>query len=174
MILTGQEIIKQQEKGSIKIYPFDQNRVNPNSYNVSLSDKIMIYDRGNLLDMKKDNPVKEFIIPKTGIVLKPGILYLGRTVEYTESHEYAPMLEGRSSLGRLGLSMHITAGFGDIGFCGKWTLEMTVVEPLKIYPFIECCHLYFHKVIGNKDIKYNGKYQNAQNVDRSKLFKELQ
>jgi deoxycytidine triphosphate deaminase len=60
-----------------------------------------------------------------------------------------PMLEGRSSTGRLGLFIHVTAGFGDIGFAGFWTLEIFCVQPVKIYPDVEICQIYYHDILEN-------------------------
>jgi dCTP deaminase len=100
MILSGLEIKKEMEKHNILINPFNEKQLNPNSYNLKLHDKLLVY-KYNELDMKKDNPCTEMIIPERGLVLRPGILYLGRTLEYTKTNNYIPMLEGRSSIGRL-------------------------------------------------------------------------
>ena len=78
--------------------------------------------------MKKDNPIRKINIPDDGLLLEPNKLYLGRTVEYTRTDKFIPMLEGRSSTGRLGLFIHVTAGFGDVGFAGYWTLEMFCIQ----------------------------------------------
>ena len=122
MILSGKEI--QKHIGTdIIIEPFDPKRVNPNSYNLSLSNELLVYDNDEL-DMKIPNPAHQITIPEEGLLLQPNKLYLGRTNEYTATSRYVPMLEGRSSTGRLGLFIHVTAGFGDIGFAGYWTLEI--------------------------------------------------
>ena len=119
MILSGHEI-KQQLGENIHIDPFDDKRVNPNSYNLSLHDELLVYEEV-VLDMRKSNRVARVQIPEEGLVLTPNQLYLGRTVERTETHNLVPMIEGRSSIGRLGLFVHVTAGFGDVGFC--WILD---------------------------------------------------
>ena len=116
MILSGRAI--QKHIGSdIIIEPYDPKRVNPNSYNLSLHNELLVYT-GNTLDMKQANPTECIVIPEEGLVLEPNRLYLGRTNEYTKTERYVPMLEGRSSTGRLGLFIHVTAGFGEIGFAG--------------------------------------------------------
>ncbi|NOQ41136.1 MAG: dCTP deaminase, partial [Desulfuromusa sp.] len=125
MILSGKEIESRIDQDII-IDPFDKNRLNPNSYNLSLHDELIVYN-DTLLDMKKDNPYRKITIPEEGLVLESNRLYLGRTVEFTETKELVPMLEGRSSVGRLGLFIHVTAGFGDVGFKGYWTLEIFCV-----------------------------------------------
>ena len=98
------------------------------------------------LDMKKEMDTYTFKIPEEGYVLHPGVLYLARTMEHTETHKFVPMLEGRSSVGRLGISIHSTAGFGDIGFCGYWTLEISCVQPVRIYAGVEICQIYYYTV----------------------------
>lgn len=109
MILSGLEIRKRLGN-EIIIEPFDEKLLNPNSYNLRLHNELLIYE-DDVLDMKKHNKTRSLTIPEEGLVLKPGRLYLGRTVEYTKTEKYVPMLEGRSSIGRLGLYVHVTAGF---------------------------------------------------------------
>jgi len=147
MILSGKEI-KKYMGNEIIIDPFDESRINPNSYNLSLHNELLIYDN-DILDMKKLNSTKKIIIPEDGLLLQPNKLYLGRTKEYTKTEKYIPMLEGRSSTGRLGLFIHVTAGFGDIGFSGYWTLEIFCVQPVIIYPNVEICQIYYHTISGD-------------------------
>ena len=121
MILSGKEIEREVKNGNIVINPFNPSQVNPNSYNLTLHNELLVYE-DDILDMRKPNPTKKLIIPKEGLLLEPNKLYLGRTKEFTTTSKYVPMLEGRSSTGRLGLCIHITAGFGDIGFAGYWKM----------------------------------------------------
>jgi len=171
MILTGEEI-KTQLGDNIIIDPFDESQLNPNSYNVRLHNELLVYEE-IVLDMKRDNRFRRYPIPEDGFVLHPNQLYLARTVERTETHNYVPMLEGRSSIGRLGLFVHVTAGFGDVGFSGYWTLEMFSIQPVRIYPFVPIAQIFYHALEG--DIKeYNSeKYQNNQDIQPSMLFKEM-
>lgn len=166
MILSGKEIVKELNK-NIFIEPFSNDCVNPNSYNLKLHNKLLIY-KEDYLDMKRENKVEELIIPEEGLILEPGRLYLGRTVEYTKTKKYIPMLEGRSSIGRLGLYIHVTAGFGDVGFAGFWTLEIHCVEPIKIYPNVEVCQIYYHNIQGEYE-EYVGRYQENTGVQQSLL-----
>ena len=129
MILSGKEIQK-RINNDIIIEPFIEQRINPNSYNLSLHNELLLY-KDSILDMKKDNRVDRIIIPSSGLILNPNRLYLGRTVEYTETKNLVPMLEGRSSIGRLGLFVHVTAGFGDVGFRGTGHLRFSVSNQLK-------------------------------------------
>lgn len=157
----------------IVIEPFSENQLNPNSYNLKLHNEFLVYDE-EVLDMKKQNKVKSIVIPEEGLVLEPGKLYLGRTVEYTETDKYVPMLEGRSSVGRLGLFIHVTAGFGDVGFKGFWTLEIFCVQPIKIYPGVEICQIYYHSVEGEYDQYCSGKYQKNEGVQPSLLYRDFE
>lgn len=171
MILSGLEIEKRLGT-DIFIDPYDPKKLNPNSYNLTLYDELVTYNE-QILDMKTDNAYKTLIIPEDGLLLVPGVLYLGRTVEHTETKNLVPMLEGRSSMGRLGLSIHVTAGFGDVGFKGYWTLEIHCVQPVVIYPFIEICQIYYHTIDGDFETYKYGKYQNNRGIQTSQIFKEL-
>lgn len=114
MLLSGEEIQKNLG-GNIIIEPYHPSQLNPNSYNLRLSNELLVYDT-DTLDMKANNPVRHLTIPDSGLLLETNKLYLGRTLEYTKTEQFVPMLEGRSSVGRLGLFIHVTAGFGDVGF----------------------------------------------------------
>ena len=172
MLLSGEEIKKHLNQ-EITISPFNPAQLNPNSYNLRLSNELLVYSV-DTLDMKKNNPTQRLTIPEEGLVLEPNKLYLGRTLEYTKTERYVPMLEGRSSIGRLGLFVHVTAGFGDVGFAGYWTLEMYCIHPIRIYPEVEICQIYYHTIEGNY-IKYSsGKYQNNIGVQPSLLYREFE
>jgi len=171
MILSGKQIAKKIGK-EIFISPFRESQINPNSYNLRLHDELLIYD-DEILDMKIPNKAHTINIPAEGYVLEPGNLYLGRTVESTFTDKYVPMLEGRSSVGRLGLCIHVTAGFGDIGFRGFWTLELFCVKPIRIYPLVEICQIYFHEITDDFDIYKSGKYNNNKGIQPSLLYTEF-
>lgn len=172
MILSGKEIKNKLGK-EIIIEPFDEKRINPNSYNLRLNNELLVYDE-SILDMKKENKVKKIVIPPEGIVLEPNKLYLGRTVEYTKTDKYVPMLEGRSSVGRLGLFIHVTAGFGDVGFNGYWTLEIHCIQPIRIYANVDICQIYYHSIEGEYDTYSSNKYQCNKDVQPSLLYKDFQ
>jgi len=171
MILSGLEI-KERLNKEIFITEFNEKQLNPNSYNLKLSKDLMVYTEESL-DMKKDNPVKSLSIPEEGILLEPGTLYLGRTQEFTKTKNLVPMLEGRSSVGRLGLYIHVTAGFGDVGFAGYWTLEMHCVHPIRIYAGVEICQIFYHKVEGEIKEYSSGKYQNNKSIQSSRLWMDF-
>jgi len=174
VILTGPEIYKRLEKGEIVIDPFNEDQLNPNSYNLRLHSELMKYDlqRPFKLDPKVEHPTYKFSIPEEGQCLRKGELYLGRTVEFTSTFDCAPSIEGRSSLARLGLNVHISAGFGDVGFCGHWTLEIVPTYDTIIYPNMEICQIFYHEIIGEV-VNYDGKYQNNTDVQPSYLFREF-
>jgi dCTP deaminase len=148
MILDRRSIIDAMSAGSIAVRPYDPDALRSNSYDVHLSPWLSVHrrpfpvgadpltrmiDDQPPLDCAADDPVDEIEIPREGLVLQPGRLYLGATLEYTEAHNVVPWLDGKSSGGRKGLFIHVTAGRGDLGFCGHWTLEIIVVEPLRVY-----------------------------------------
>lgn len=170
MILSGKEIAARQGK-EIIIKPFDPARINPNSYNLRLHNELLVYDEP-VLDMRRANLAHTVTIPEDGLLLQPGRLYLGRTVEYTETHNLVPMLEGRSSVGRLGLCIHVTAGFGDVGFKGYWTLELFCLQPIRIYPGVEICQIYYHETSKDHEEYTSGKYQNNKGIQPSKLWED--
>lgn len=171
MILSGKEIIAQQGKG-LTIKPFNKRYVNPNSYNLTLADELLIY-YNSVLDMAEEQRGRTVHIPESGYILTPGKLYLARTAEFTETPAFVPMLEGRSSIGRLGVSIHITAGFGDIGFRGYWTLELSCVQPVRIYAGIEIAQIYYHTICGDYEPYDGGKYQDNTGIQPSQIFREF-
>ena len=147
MILSGEEI-RRRIGESITIEPFDEKHLNPNSYNLSLHDELLIYEEV-VLDMREANRVRRLKIPDTGLVLNPNQVYLGRTEERTETHDLVPMVEGRSSVGRLGLFVNVTAGFGDVCFSGFWTLEMFAVQPVRRYLGVPLCLFFYPELTGD-------------------------
>lgn len=171
MILTGEEIRK--NLGSdIVIEPFDPQRLNPNSYNLTLHNELLTYEEV-VLDMRSANRTRRMRIPPEGLVLNPQQLYLGRTIEFTETHNLVPMIEGRSSIGRLGLFVHVTAGFGDVGFRGYWTLEMFAVQPVRIYPGVPICQIFYHQIVGDIREYVSDKYQDNRDIQPSLLYKDF-
>jgi dCTP deaminase len=187
MVLTGKEILKQMDAGTIHIQPFNPANLGPNSYDVSINRKLLVYDLapGAALDMKLDNPTLSVEIPDEGLILQPGTLYLGCTNETATSNRFVPMFEGRSSIGRLGINTHITAGFGDVGWGylpgpdGKlecqfptWTLEIEVVHPIRIYPDVRIGQVYFMRPEGEITF-YKGKYTKQREPQASRLFQDF-
>lgn len=171
-MLTKNEIIKQMELGNIVIDPLREESLSgPNSCDLHLGKYLLIYT-DEVLDIKKKNNTTRIEIPEEGYILLPGILYLGETEEYTETRGFVPKIDGVSSGARLGLTVHKTAGFGDIGFCGKWTLEITVEHPLRVYPGSRVAQIYYDVPVGEITDTYHGKYQGSDGVKASESFKD--
>ena len=156
MILSDTEILAEMRMGSIVIKPFDRRFLGSNSYDVHLGDWLALY-RDEILDARRHNRVSYFRIPKEGLTLVTSKLYLGVTKEYTETHRHVPFLEGKSSIGRLGIDIHATAGKGDIGFCNTWTLEISVRQPVRIYAGMPIGQLIYFQVSGDVAVPYNKK-----------------
>ncbi|HMP31363.1 MAG TPA: dCTP deaminase [Saprospiraceae bacterium] len=163
MILSDKKILEAIQTGDIVIKPFDEAKLGTNSYDVHLGKYLATYN-DEVLDAKKHNQITIFEIPDEGIVLEPGRLYLGVTKEYTETHNAVPFLEGKSSVGRLGIDIHATAGKGDVGFCNHWTLEISCSQKVKVYEGMPIGQLIYFMVEG--DIKnYYNKKENAKYND---------
>ena len=172
-VLTADEIARRRFDGSLEIEPYDQDDLGPNSYDVHLASTLHVY-LGVELDTRRQNPTQPIEIPAHGYVIRPGELYLGSTVEVVGSSEFVVCLEGRSSLARLGVSVHQTAGFGDLGFVSRWTLEITAIKPVRIYPGMRIAQAVFHTTEGRIMKLYEGKYGKnpGAGVEASKSFED--
>ena len=175
MILSDTRILEAIDKGDIIIEPFDRADLGSNSYDVHLGKYLALY-QDRVLDARRHNRIQEIEIPPEGYVLQPNTLYLGVTEEYTETHQHVPFLEGKSSIGRLGIHIHATAGKGDVGFCNTWTLEITVVQPVRIYHGMPIGQLIYFEVDGEVENPYrdkaNAKYtQRTQKPVESMMWK---
>lgn len=161
MILTDAEILREIDRGTIKIEPYNRSDLGSNSYDVHLGATLATYT-ASVLDARAHNEIEHFTIPPEGFVLRPDMLYLGVTEEYTETLAHVPFLEGKSSVGRLGIDIHATAGKGDVGFCNTWTLEISVKQPVRIYAGMPIGQLIYFVVQGEcinpYDSKANAKY----------------
>lgn len=165
MILSDKRILEEIKAGTILIEPFDRKFLGSNSYDVHLGGCLATY-RDRVLDARNHNEINHFEIPPEGFVLHPGTLYLGVTLEYTETHKHVPFLEGKSSTGRLGIDIHATAGKGDVGFCNTWTLEISCTQPVRIYKGMPIGQLIYFAVEGETEVPYNKK-ANAKYTERT-------
>lgn len=177
MILSDKRILEEIEQGTIIIEPFNIDCLGTNSYDVHLGKYLATY-KDRVLDAKAHNKIDHFEIPKDGFVLQPGTLYLGVTLEYTETHAHVPFLEGKSSTGRLGIDIHATAGKGDVGFCNTWTLEISCAQPVRIYAGMPIGQLIYFMVEGSIENMYNtkddAKYNNKTTKPvESMMFKNI-
>jgi dCTP deaminase len=172
MILSDNRILEEMALGSIRIDPFERNALGSNSYDVHLGKWLATY-REHILDAKKHNQIEYFEVPEEGFVLYPHIFYLGATAEYTETLAHIPFLEGKSSTGRLGIDIHATAGKGDVGFCGHWTLEISVKQPVRIYKGMPIGQLIYFPVEGDVAVKYNEKKDAKYNGQSEKPIESM-
>lgn len=176
MILSDKQIRAARRAGDIVIEPWDDAALGTNSYDVHLGGVLLTYAPSTrpvgfdswtdengiaqtapvILDCKHENPVRRHLIGPEGFVLRPGTVYLGSTVEYTETHKHVPFLDGKSSVGRLGSFIHCTAGRGDVGFCNHWTLEIVVAQPVRVYAGMPIGQLIYFET-GDVAVPYNKK-----------------
>lgn len=153
MILAETAILQAIERGEIVIRPFRRECLGPNSYDVHLGAELAVY-LDPILDARRPNAIRLIRIPEDGLILEPDRIYLGVTEEYTESFGVVPFLEGKSSVGRLGIDIHATAGVGDIGFCNHWTLEISVKQPVRVYAGMPIGQLIFFRFEGQPVLPY--------------------
>lgn len=179
MILTDLQILEEIKRGEIRIEPFSITCLGSNSYDVHLSEHLAVYTSVSIhepLDAKKENPIERFIIGEDGFVLRPNRVYLASTAEYTEAHSHVPYIDGKSSVGRLGVDIHATAGRGDIGFCGFWTLELSVKQPVRVYAGMPVGQITYFKPFGAVNTKYsakkNAKYSNQGHLPQPSKMHE--
>lgn len=170
MMLTGPEILKRISDGQIKITPFNVNQLNPNSYNLTIGDSLVVYSDA-ILDAKRSPNTQTISIPTEGLLLHPGRLYLAKTVEVTETNGLVPVLYGRSSAARLGISVNQNAGLGDTGYVGAWTLAINVAQPVKIFAGMKIAQLVYFETTGDV-VSYSGKYQGSLDPVPSKLSED--
>ena len=171
MILTGQKIAQEVKAGKIHIVPFSKAQINPNSYDFRLGKTIKTYV-SKTLDAKLENKTVSMEIPPEGIVLQPDTLYLGHTEEVMGSENYVPIIRGRSSVGRLGIFVNITADLIDIGSINQWTLQLHVVQPVRVYPGMLIGQVTFWRTSGDIEL-YEGKYQWSRGPAESQLYKDF-
>jgi dCTP deaminase len=172
MILTDKEILAEIEKGNILIQPYDRASLGTNSYDVHLGKYLATY-KDQIIDARKHNEIDIFEIPEEGFVLQPNTLYLGVTEEYTETHAHVPFLEGKSSVGRLGIDIHATAGKGDVGFCNTWTLEISVTQQVRVYHKMPIGQLIYFEVRGEIENLYNAKLSAKYNGRTTKPVESM-
>ncbi len=165
MILTGKEIMNQYIAGNIVIKPFLEENINPNSYNYRLGNSIKVFSK-----MNGDTPIFiEKKIPKNGFCLEPNILYLANTLEVIGSKKYAMSLIGRSSIGRLGLFLQISANLGHTTSKHQWTLELIACKKIRIYPNMVIGQVSFWDNKGDFS-EYRGVYGNIDRIQESLVY----
>lgn len=173
MILSGLKIREELQHGNVNITPFEQNLINPNSYNYRLGD-ILYEVVTDAIDPCKRTKYKKIKLTSKGYLLKPNRLYLASTYEKIGSSKYVTQLIGRSSMGRLGLFLQITAPLGHVGCNHNWTLELKCVQPLRIYPQMRIGQVTFWVLEGEVTTTYDtGKYNRYTKPGVSLFYKEM-
>jgi dCTP deaminase len=157
MILSGKKILSEVDNGNIYISPFNEEFLNPTSYDLTLGDYVTTYVNNKLCIDKSLEVSREEV--GDWIVLEPNRGYLLHTHEVIHTKKYAAIVDGKSSLGRLFISIHQTAGFIDPGFNGQITLEVSVLYPIIIKPRMRIAQIRFHHIDGEIDL-YDGHYKN--------------
>lgn len=170
--MLNKNAIQQELNHSIYVQDCKEN-IGINYIPVTLGDTLKIYDTPTL-DVKASNVFRTIPIPETGLLLEPNKLYLGRTNEYTKTYGLVPLLSGLPELAMLGIEIHITAGFGDNGFEGTWTLEIICANPTILYPNMTIGRLYYYSLIGDASIAYQGKYLGQIEPTESRIETEYQ
>jgi dCTP deaminase len=172
MILTSHEILGNVQNGNIHISPFDEAMLNPNSYDYHIDYKLL--ELADLpVDPKKQSQYNEINFTDAGHILSPNKTYLANTYEEIGSDVFVPSLIGKTSLGRLGLFLQITADLGNLGAKHKWTLELKAVQPIKIYPMMRIGQVTFWSTSGESDMKYTGRYDKFSMAKSSEIYREF-
>lgn len=182
-ILGGKEIERAILRGDIEVDPYEPAHLNPVSFDLRLGSKVAKYEaagcrRDNYpLNCKNEETLRivdEFEIGPHGVCLWPGQLYLMHTLERVKTTRYVPVLDGKSSIGRLGVFVHVTAGFGDPGFDGQYTLEVLTTYPTRVYAGMRFCQIRFHTIEGEAKL-YEGNYTGEASMGPvpSKIWKQF-
>lgn len=170
MILSGLKIKEEVENNNITLSPYDDTLLNPNSYNYRLGDELLELN-DSVIDPNQKSNYKKIKLTNEGYVLKPNKLYLGSTKEIIGSDKYVTQLIGRSSVGRLGLFLQVTAPLGHVGCKHSWTLELKVVQPLRVYPNMKIGQVTFWCIDGSIDL-YKGNYTNYNTPNISEFYRK--
>lgn len=174
-MLGHNDIYEAVRCGDITIDPFDGEQLNPNSYDVRLGSNFLRYKNQGVKDVKEKSDWKarsQTVSSEQGIVLEPNELYLSHTKEVVGSSVYVPQLTGKSSTARVGLSVHVTAGFGDLGYVGQWTLEIVPYETVKVYPGMRIGQVYFLEA-SDTSVQYDGKYKGNDGAESTNIYKQF-
>lgn len=194
-VLSGVAIHNAINDGDIRVDPFVPANLAPNSLDLTLGAHLLVYGKNyplhqfcvahwggqdpslvppqcEPLDMRVDEATVDLFIPESGLVLYPGVLYLGTTNEFISTDKYVPAIEGRSSVARMGICAHLAAGWGDVSFAGEFTLELTAVTPVRVYAGVRICQVAFSDLTGPAE-PYRGKYQGQTGPKKSALWRDF-
>ncbi len=172
-VLSDRDILKAIKSGDIVISNFNEKNLNTNSYDLTLSNRLLKYKHFPL-DPHKDNETEEVIIPEEGLIVYPTDFYLGATNEWTETHTFVPFLNGKSGIARLSVEVHRTACMGAVGYTGTWTLEIATVVPIILYPNMKICQIFYMNSSSEPLLTYDkrGHYNKNEGPQKSLAFIE--
>ena len=186
MVLSDKSINELIKAKKLVISPFDEEAVQPSSYNLRLANTFRIFRNTKMAYLDVRKPVSDFmelikVQDDEPIIIHPGEFILGETDEYFEfPNDVVGRLEGKSSLARIGIIIHATAGYFDPGFRGTGTLEMSNIAniPIALYPHMKIGQMSFHflstpaeRPYGSREL--GSKYQGQRGPTESKLFREF-
>jgi len=166
-MLGSNKIITERNKSNIVIEPYNQNQVNPNSYDITLGNHFYILKDSNIVFSLEDSKLESlysdliYIKYNNEFILEPGMCILAHTEEFIGSYKYATLLKARSTFGRLFIDVCPSAGFGDVGYVNRWTLEIKNNSKIHyiLKPYMRLGQICFLEVDGCKQV-YKGIYNN--------------
>jgi dCTP deaminase len=186
VLLSDRDILAEVDAGRVVLDPWDPTMVQPSSVDVRLDRYFRLFDNHKyaVIDPAADQPDLTRLVevdPAEAFVLHPGEFVLGSVYELvTLPDDVAARVEGKSSLGRLGLLTHATAGFIDPGFTGHVTLELSNVAtlPIKLWPGMKIGQLCFFRLSTPADHpygseRYGSRYQGQRGPTASRSFKNF-
>ncbi|MFH1601580.1 MAG: dCTP deaminase [Candidatus Shapirobacteria bacterium] len=185
MILSDQDLLLAIEEKKLVIDPFDPQRVQPSSYDLHLDEKVLVFENHLLavMDVREKAEATRLveIDEKKGFILHPGEFILGNTQEkFVIPNDLAAKLEGRSSLGRIGLIIHATAGYVDPGFSGQLTFEISNISrlPIRIFPKMRIAQICFIQMTSPAKVPYGSpklgsKYKGQMGPTESRIYKDF-
>lgn len=186
MLLSDRDIRAELESGRVGLDPLDMGMIQPSSIDVRLDKYFRLFDNHKypFIDPAEEQPDLTRAVevsPDEPFILHPGEFVLGSTFELvTLPNDIAARLEGKSSLGRLGLLTHSTAGFVDPGFSGHVTLELSNVAtlPIKLWPGMKIGQLCFFRLTSESENpygseKYGSRYQGQRGPTASRSWKNF-
>ncbi|MEU2514500.1 dCTP deaminase [Streptomyces syringium] len=170
MILTGPQITREHALGRLVLDPFDDEQVQPNSYNLALGPTLIRYT-DTVLDTRRENAFETINIPDEGFVLTPDRIYLGASVEVLGSDHFVPIIRSRSGAARLGMFVHVTADLIDVGSIGQTTFQLHAVQPVRVHAGDRLAQVTFWRTLG-KIVLYDGKYQGSKGPQPSQIHRD--
>jgi dCTP deaminase len=184
VILSDQDIVKRIRSKSLIVSPFTKTNLQPSTLDLRLDPNVLVFDNYSIavIDVAKPiNVSRKVKVGSDGFIIHPGEFILGSTIEhFSIPTDLAAKVEGRSSLGRLGLVIHATAGYIDPGFSGNITFEISNISrlPIKLYAKMRIAQIAFHQMTSSAAVPYGdkklgSKYKGQRGPTESRLYKDF-